>query len=81
VAGWAKWAGTRPTRGRKEGGEGKEMGRAERSKWAALSFLFLFYTQTFKQTHLNSNKFELKPYKLNTRKIMLQHECTNNLIL
>jgi hypothetical protein len=30
---------------------------------------------------LNPNKFEFKSYKLNTRKIMLQHECTNNLIL
>jgi hypothetical protein len=49
--------------------------------WLLLSFLFLFYTQTLNQTHLNSNEFEFKPYKLNTRKIMLQHECTNNLIL
>jgi hypothetical protein len=28
-------------------------------------FLFLFYTQPFKQIYLNSNKFEFKPYKLN----------------
>jgi hypothetical protein len=46
--------------------------------WLLLSFPFLFYTQTSKQTHLNSNKFEFKSDKLNTRKIMLQHECTNN---
>jgi hypothetical protein len=51
--------------------------------WAALffsfsSFLFLSYTQT---NSLNSNRFEFKPCKLNTRKIMLQHECTNMLTL
>jgi hypothetical protein len=49
--------------------EGKEVGRAERRKWAAFSsFLFLFYTQTFKQNYLNSNKFEFRSYKLNARK-------------
>jgi hypothetical protein len=30
---------------------------------------------------LNSNKFEFRPYKLNTNKTMPQHECTNKLIL
>jgi hypothetical protein len=45
------------------------------------SFLFLFYTQTFKQNYLNSIKFEFKSYKLNTRRKMLQHECTNMLTL
>jgi hypothetical protein len=47
-------------------------------------FLLSFFFSTlkpFKQNHLNSNKFEFKPYKLNTRKTMLQHECTNMLIL
>jgi hypothetical protein len=46
--------------------------------WAAFSFLFLSYTQT---NSLNSNRFEFKHYKLNTRKIMLQHECTSKLTL
>jgi hypothetical protein len=59
----------------KEEEEGKEMGcqgkaRAERSLgWVGLpfsslsfaSFLFLFYTQLFKQIYVNSNKFEFKP--------------------
>jgi hypothetical protein len=60
----------------------------ERGFWAgcwALSFSssFLFFStlQLFKQFHLNSNKFEFKPYTLNTNKTMLQHECTNKLIL
>jgi hypothetical protein len=30
---------------------------------------------------LNSIKFEFKSYNLNTNKTMLQHECTNILIL
>jgi hypothetical protein len=48
---------------------------------SSFSFPFLFYTQTFKQNYLNSIKFEFKSYKLNTNKTMLQHECTNILIL
>jgi hypothetical protein len=46
-----------------------------------LLFFFLSTLKPFKQIYLNSNKFEFKPYKLNTRKIMLQHECTNMLTL
>jgi hypothetical protein len=45
------------------------------------SSFFLFYPQTIQTIYLNSNKFEFKPYKFNTRKTMLQHECTNILIL
>jgi hypothetical protein len=55
-------------RGREKG----ELGRARRG-FGLLSllpspFLFFFYTQLFKQNYLNSNKFEFKSYKLNTRK-------------
>jgi hypothetical protein len=48
-----------------------------------LLLLFFFFPtlKLFKQTYLNSNKFEFKPNKLHTRKIMLQHECTNMLTL
>jgi hypothetical protein len=67
----------------------RERGRGE---WAAglgccspffifLLFFFLSTLKPFKQIYLNSNKFEFKPYKLDTRKIMLQHECTNMLTL
>jgi hypothetical protein len=52
--------------------------------WAAFLFSLLFFfsiLKLFKHNHLNSNKFEFKPYKLNTRKAMLQHECTNMLTL
>jgi hypothetical protein len=90
-----KWAGAQPTREKGKrgeswasgklgpGGERREKGLEGREGvWAAgLSFLFLFYTQTFKQNYLNSNKFEFRSYELNTRKIMLQHECTNMLTL
>jgi hypothetical protein len=76
--------------GKEEGardGKGREelLGWARRGSGLPLSFPFLpsffFYTQTFKQHYLNSNKFEFKPYKFNTNKTLLQHECTNNLIL
>jgi hypothetical protein len=69
----------------KRGPKGKKEG-----VWAAgllllspLILLFFFFPtlKLFKQTYLNSNKFEFKPYKLHTRKIMLQHECTNMLTL
>jgi hypothetical protein len=43
----------------------------------SIPFLFLHSTHSNKP-HLNSNKFEFKSNKLNTRTIMLQHECTNN---
>jgi hypothetical protein len=90
--GWADCWPSRPTRERREReelgrverrGEGKE-GRAERSFGLPFPFSFLFFFPTlklFKQFYLNSNNFEFKPYKLNTRKTMLQHECTNKLIL
>jgi hypothetical protein len=45
------------------------------------SFLSFSTLKLFKQFHLNSNKFEFKPDTLNTNKTMLQHECTNKLIL
>jgi hypothetical protein len=67
----------------------RERGRGE---WAAglgccslffpfLLFFFLSTLKLFKHFYLNSNEFELKPYTLNTIKTMLQHECTNKLIL
>jgi hypothetical protein len=80
-----------PMRG--EGGIGKrEMGcgkkgpaQGEERELVGLPSLpllfFLFSTlKLFKQFYLNSNKFESKPYTLNTNKTMLQ-ECTNKLIL
>jgi hypothetical protein len=62
---------------RGEGGPGKES-RKERENWAGpmgfglllSSLLFFFFSipKPFKQTHLNSNEFEFKLYKLNTNK-------------
>jgi hypothetical protein len=51
--------------------------------WLLLSSLFFLFStlKLFKQLYLNSNKFEFRPYKLNTNKTMPQHECTNKLIL
>jgi hypothetical protein len=43
-----------------------------------IPFPFFLYSTHSNKHHLNSNKFEFKSDKLNTRKIMLQHECTNN---
>jgi hypothetical protein len=70
------------------GGEGRPEGEKGRGVlgWARCSpfFSFLlsfFFTQSIQTNYLNSNRFEFKPYKLNTRKIMLQHECTNMLTL
>jgi hypothetical protein len=75
-------------RGKKErerGPAGKERTGGMLGCWAAAPFssllFFLFYPQTIQTIYLNSNKFEFKPYKFNTRKTMLQHECTNILIL
>jgi hypothetical protein len=65
-------------RGRKEAGRAGLAGLS--SLFLLLSFFFSIL-KLFKQNYLNSNKFELKPYKLNTRKTMLQHECTNMLTL
>jgi hypothetical protein len=78
--------GVGPTWPMREGERRGELGWAKERKWAALSFpfsSFLFFSipKPIKQPHLNSNKLEFKPYKFHTRKIMLQHECTNNLIL
>jgi hypothetical protein len=72
-------------RGEERGPEGGEReGVWAAGCWALFfssSFLFLSHTQLLKQIYLNSNKFKFKPYKLNTRKTMLQHECTNMLTL
>jgi hypothetical protein len=66
-----------PARERERGGFGPAAG--------LFPFLLLFFffstLKLFKQFYLNSNKFEFKPYTLNTIKIMLQHECANKLIL
>jgi hypothetical protein len=81
----------RGKRGRGEWAAGERAGpRGERERGAGRAaglfpFLLLFFffstLKLFKQFYLNSNKFEFKPYKLNTRKTMLQHECTNMLTL
>jgi hypothetical protein len=62
-------------------GEGRRVGLAGLSSLFLLLSFFFSILKLFKQNYLNSNKFEFKPYKLNTRKIMLQHECTNMLTL
>jgi hypothetical protein len=46
-----------------------------------LLLLFFSFTQSIQTNYLNSNRFEFKFHKLNTRKIMLQHQCTNMLTL
>jgi hypothetical protein len=77
-----EWA-ARERRAGPRGGE-KRAGRAA-GLGCLLFFLLLSFffsiLKLFKQNYLNSNKFAFKPYKLNTRKTMLQHECTNKLIL
>jgi ribosomal protein L44E len=74
------WAAVAHAGGRGERGAGPRRGNGC-PFFSFFFFPFLSYTQTNQTTHLNSNKFEFKPYKFHTRKIMLQHECTNNLIL
>jgi hypothetical protein len=65
-------------RGERRSGLGQEFEAA----FFLFSFPFLFSKlNLFTQIHLNSIKFELKPYNSTQTKIMLQHECTNNLIL
>jgi hypothetical protein len=88
-----KWAGARPTREKGKRGEswasgklgpgkrGRERGFGLMGCCLLLLFFFFSTLKLLKQIHLNSNKFEFKPYKLNTREIMLQHECTNMLLL
>jgi hypothetical protein len=70
----------------KERGEGSWAARREpaQESWAAFLssfFSFLFPLLPIQTIYLNSNKFKSKPYKFNTRKIMLQHEFTNMLTL
>jgi hypothetical protein len=84
--GGGRWA-VKP-RGEERGGGTRERER-ERGGFglaaglfpSLLLFFFFSTLKLFKQTYLNSNKFEFKPYKLNTNKTMLQHECTSKLIL
>jgi hypothetical protein len=89
---WAMHAGEKRERGVCCWGEGRPKGeRGKESRpgcfWAGFFSLFLLLSfffsilKLFKQNYLNSHKFELKPYKLNTRETMLQHECTNMLTL
>jgi hypothetical protein len=85
--------GRGPAQGeRGKGPTGKGDGPREREEefgllgWAAalfffpFFFLFPFHTQAI-QTIPFEFKFEFKPYTLNTKKTMLQHECTNMLTL
>jgi hypothetical protein len=83
---WAS-GGLGQERREERGPTGKER-REEMLGWAdrllgspsfASSFLFLY--SIYSNKLLNSNRFEFKFYKLNTRKIMLQHECINMLTL
>jgi hypothetical protein len=62
-------------------GEERRVGLAGLSSLFLLLYVFFSILKLFKHNYLNSNKFEFKPYKLNTRKTMLQHECTNMLTL
>jgi hypothetical protein len=71
------WAGCGP-RGKRRGGPREKRGW---TGWALFFSFSLFHLNLFTQIYLNSNKFEFKPYKFNTEKTMLQHECTTNLIL
>jgi hypothetical protein len=70
--------------GRAEEGSGPGwLGRVERRgeragprdlgcfSFSSLLFFFFPTLKLFKHNYLNSNKFEFKPYKLNTRKAML----------
>jgi hypothetical protein len=49
--------------------------------FSLLPFFSFSTLKPFKQFYLISKEFEFKPYILNTNKTMLQHECTNMLIL
>jgi hypothetical protein len=76
---WAAGRGERRgnPRERERGGFGPAAGLFP----SLLLFFFFSTVKLFKQFYLNSNKFEFRPYKLNTNKTMPQHECTNKLIL
>jgi hypothetical protein len=81
-SGW-EGAGPRAWPTRKKGKGKGELGWAK-GFGLLLSFFFPFsflYSNIQHKTYLNSNKFEFKPYTLNTNKKMLQHECTSKLIL
>jgi hypothetical protein len=84
-AAWGSWAGywAEPAHaGRREEEEGSGLGPTGLAAFFSSSFLFSFPTlKLFKQFYLDSNKFEFKPYTLNTNKTMHQRECTNKLIL
>jgi hypothetical protein len=80
------WMGRVERRGEREPARERERGRGGFGPAAGLfPFLLLFFffstLKLFKQFYLNSNKFEFKPYTPNTNETMLQHECTNKLIL
>jgi hypothetical protein len=63
--------GPAPREKEKRAGRAAGLGRCS----LVFPFLLFFFFSTLKPFKL------FKPYKLNTRKIMLQHECTNKLIL
>jgi hypothetical protein len=66
------WAGCGP-RGKRRGGLREKRG------WTGGTLFFSF--SLFQTQSIHTNLFEFKPYKFNTTKTMLQHECTPNLIL
>jgi hypothetical protein len=86
VAGLGRSGLGRGPRGREGRGESWAAGEGEERGLGRLGWA-LFLSFSFPNSipiqiiYLNSNKFEFKPYKFNTRKTMLQHECTNILIL
>jgi hypothetical protein len=71
-SGVGREVGRRGPCGREEGKRGPRERERELGCWALFPSLLLFFffstLKLFKQFHLNSNEFEFKLYKLNTRK-------------
>jgi hypothetical protein len=80
---WPTWGGERRERAGPRGEERGKKGKGRPKGFGSPFLLFFFFStfKPFKQIYMNSNKFEFKPYKLNTNKTMRQYECTSKLIL